>query len=793
MSDKPKIYANCPAGCLWETVHKSDFERSAAFIKQYPNENGEYTLEQGKTYIVKRAPNASQMGYYKINPVASDDFYNPLPEDTLAISYPDSYSEYDSQYKFRLLYVNWNWGGKWYDVTGCYEINGNKLYPNFEYYIDTDIENILHSVVVTGATEVLLVNEHAEVRAKDAYEVAVDEGFEGTRAEWLEYLRQGPKGDTPVKGIDYFTEDDINEVVARTEARDIEFMSTELAKRGQLKPEFANDISECTDTAKLYVLPDGYIYAYIYSFADAYRDLAIDNSADWLINTRFNSSWVETSASGVDVTNFIPVTYNTILHIKGFDIFSDINGANYGRIYFYDGTKTKIYFQTPHAIRDLKPEFFTTASYDDTVTIIDLAALMDYYENLRSGVAYIRLGGIPTANDVIVTDNQDIVAGSKEYAWTNTGMAFVPTDYEERINDLEKEARWQKESIEANSATIKELETKCENIGTATIPEYWKNAVNSAIGTIKEKQNTGGKDIVNFVWFSDFHYSGSTDYIGNIGNLCSYIMNACDIPLALMNGDTLTQASLANETIVLNALDGAMKLYETIGTDRLMLVRGNHDDVYGSYNNGSETIYYVNKVAPAKVWNKLHRPQAKDFRRVFGGDGTYFYLDNIPQKVRFICLNSHFYNGEAITSGTTKFMTTGFGAAQLEWLENIALAVEDGWSVVIATHCPINSTSYLSQYSDGEAFCDIVNASTADIVAIFSGHAHVDGIYTGNIVRCPNMIITCATNTPYDGTATERVNGTDKETAIDIVSIDKENRKIYCTRLGAGTDREISY
>lgn len=44
---------------------------------------------------------------------------------------------------------------------------------------------------------------------KSAYEVAVDNGYTGTQAEWLESL----KGYTPVKGTDYFTADDINTIV----------------------------------------------------------------------------------------------------------------------------------------------------------------------------------------------------------------------------------------------------------------------------------------------------------------------------------------------------------------------------------------------------------------------------------------------------------------------------------------------------------------------------------------------------------------------------------------------------
>jgi hypothetical protein len=34
---------------------------------------------------------------------------------------------------------------------------------------------------------------------------------------------------------------------------------------------------------------------------------------------------------------------------------------------------------------------------------------------------------------------------------------------------------------------------------------------------------------------------------------------------------------------------------------------------------------------------------------------------------------------------------------------------------------------------------------------------------------------------------------TAKDTAFNIVTIDRENRKIYCTNYGAGYDREISY
>ena len=43
---------------------------------------------------------------------------------------------------------------------------------------------------------------------KSAYQIWLDEGNEGTEKEFLNSLK-GEKGDTPVKGVDYFTEEDI--------------------------------------------------------------------------------------------------------------------------------------------------------------------------------------------------------------------------------------------------------------------------------------------------------------------------------------------------------------------------------------------------------------------------------------------------------------------------------------------------------------------------------------------------------------------------------------------------------
>ena len=75
MSNLPKIYAHCKAGCAWETVHRSEFEQSAAFIEAEKTD-GAYELEIGKEYKV-------------IAPVNADFQF----EDNICIPYKDTDDE----------------------------------------------------------------------------------------------------------------------------------------------------------------------------------------------------------------------------------------------------------------------------------------------------------------------------------------------------------------------------------------------------------------------------------------------------------------------------------------------------------------------------------------------------------------------------------------------------------------------------------------------------------------------------------------------------------------------------
>ena len=58
----------------------------------------------------------------------------------------------------------------------------------------------------SGQTIVGSINK-CELLTISAYGIAVKNGFEGTEKEWLASLK-GDKGYSPVKGVDYWTEQD---------------------------------------------------------------------------------------------------------------------------------------------------------------------------------------------------------------------------------------------------------------------------------------------------------------------------------------------------------------------------------------------------------------------------------------------------------------------------------------------------------------------------------------------------------------------------------------------------------
>ena len=83
------------------------------------------------------------------------------------------------------------------------------------------------------------------------------------------------------------------------------------------------------------------------------------------------------------------------------------------------------------------------------------------------------------------------------------------------------------------------------------------------------------------------------------------------------------------------------------------------------------------------------------------------------------------------------------------------------------------------------------NVERGNIAAVFAGHYHNDIVeYTKNGIPC---VFTANFNMAVCNLGTPRVIGDKTEILFDIVTMDRQDRTLYITRVGAGEDRVVRY
>lgn len=303
------------------------------------------------------------------------------------------------------------------------------------------------SVTVSSVTESTTDGGSNVVTFSDGKTLTVKNGTKGSAGA---DGAKGADGKTPVKGVDYFNEAD--------KAEFSEYIASELAKRGQLKPEFANSVEELEaletdeERSKLYVLPDGYIYANVYTVTPIEPKNAIPTSTDtdrktiyngtgYKSGMRINSSGavVEQTGNDICISGFIPVKVGDTLEIR--NLSRNKSYAEYVVAYNSSNTVTG--------------KVQTSGGTSPYVGLTDFDVPINS-DTFGTGFDAVRISGIITANTSVIvrSANSETVA---EYRWTNTGHAFVPADYEPRIIELEREnAKQESEIAKLKSAADKQ-------------------------------------------------------------------------------------------------------------------------------------------------------------------------------------------------------------------------------------------------------------------------------------------------------------------------------------------------
>lgn len=191
MNNKPKIHGYCAAGCAWETVHKSDFDASASHIKQYPDENGIYSLLIGKEYKIFPSDIDNQ-GFNNLTIKFAYLIGSNTNYYTIKHTNDDAYANY---VVFRLVDVSFNEDRSIMQIV--YELAGVR-------YMDTVNEPDLSVIstdylTVEGASDVLMYNADATIKAEKGEKG--DKGDNGKDATVDETLSvSGAAADAKVTG-----------------------------------------------------------------------------------------------------------------------------------------------------------------------------------------------------------------------------------------------------------------------------------------------------------------------------------------------------------------------------------------------------------------------------------------------------------------------------------------------------------------------------------------------------------------------------------------------------------------
>lgn len=338
-----------------------------------------------------------------------------------------------------------------------------------------------------------------------------------------------------------------------------------------------------------------------------------------------------------------------------------------------------------------------------------------------------------------------------------------------------------------------------------------------------------GSNSITAVIISDMHELGDSDQGGNATLIERYRRanrNACqgakvvadniDIDFFANLGDLAWGSNTTPVKETVNSIVSARKyMYDVEKDHETFITPGNHDTAtYGFAQNGE---YLSQAVTDGLI-------------------GTYRYVDFTAKKVRVICLNTAEVEGLTVSGSSGTERMTG---TQLQWfadaLDLSAKSDAASWGIVILSHHPLDwgailpAANCLQAYLTGGSYSvthngvavskDFSGKNAAKVICQFHGHVHgfrVDKIRYGSVgslktmdikrVAIPNACFgrnnEYGENTGVDSngiefgetTSYEKVDdGTAKNTAFCLVSIDLDEEVIYADCYGAGYDRVISY
>ena len=298
------------------------------------------------------------------------------------------------------------------------------------------------------------------------------------------------------------------------------------------------------------------------------------------------------------------------------------------------------------------------------------------------------------------------------------------------------------------------------------LPEYWKSYINQKMPDLQELDLAIGRNGVSFVFVTDTHVQNNSLHSPT---LIKKIMDSTSVRMVVNGGDWIMLDSSKSTT--LSRYRQWNKLMQGMNEVR---IRGNHD--LNNYNGTNA----ANQLTVDEFYGIMVRPVESIANT---GAKTYYCVDNESQKFRIIVLDSEFVYSSANWD------------PQMEWLQTKLTEKDSNWTVLVMFHTLYNTTpGNLSTAGTRviAAINEVYSSMNATLIGILAGHSHFDYNATEDTNGYALIVTNCDTRDgSYSGY--DRTTGTTNEQSFDVVHISFDSRTMYFTRIGAGSDRTITY
>ncbi len=334
------------------------------------------------------------------------------------------------------------------------------------------------------------------------------------------------------------------------------------------------------------------------------------------------------------------------------------------------------------------------------------------------------------------------------------------------------------------------------------IPKYYEQHIADKAASINKIQAKNNQTS-SFIWITDIHLQHNAKHSPG---LIRYLRDNCGINQVIGGGDFVTAwlSDADGKQGLIDDMEEADALFAGIP---LIKTPGNHEWAFGGRNQ-----YGISEAEMYEYWYKKDIENTGAVKNNNGDPTTYCYLDDTANKIRYINLNVMDYELDMNEDGSMKnggqnpkTYDYRMSAEQVAWLKNTALKVpDDEYGVIIFTHIAVWNQEEASVMIDKVGYRtearEVVEGymkKTGDyadykgqFIGWFSGHEHYDHMTKiGNFTQT----ISNGDGTPVTSGMPNRPVNTIDEQCFDVVTIDKANRQVYLTRIGAGEDRSFVY